>query len=103
MALSDDRYPEIRAGTERIKAEKPYKERDDAIAALDWLSSAAADLRGAQRGLGPSDIVEMTKLASDANVLDNLSEAIRTRMKANGQDVPSRHGGSSSDALQVDS
>jgi hypothetical protein len=103
MALSDHRYTEIHAGTERIRAEKPYDKRDDAIAALDWLSSAASDLRGAQRGLGPSEIVEMTKLAGDADALDSLSEAIRSKMKANAQDVPSRHGGSSSDALQVDS
>ncbi|MET0864889.1 MAG: hypothetical protein ABWZ98_11190 [Nakamurella sp.] len=102
MALSDDRYAEIRAGAERIKAEKPYEKRDDAIAALDWLNSAGSDLRAAQRSLEPSDIVQMTKLATDINVLDSLSEAIRTRMKANEQGVPSRHGGASSDELRVD-
>ena len=103
MALSEDRYAEIHAGIERIKAEKPYEGRDEAIAALDWLSSAASDLRGAQRGLAPEEIVQITKLASDIDVLESLSEAIRTRMKANDQGVPSRHGGVSSDKLEVDS
>ncbi len=103
MALSADRYTEIHAGTERIKAEKPYENRDDAIAALDWLSSAVSDLRGAQRALEPHEIVEITSIAADIETLDSLSEAIRTRMKANEQGVPSRHGGLSSDKLEVDS
>ena len=47
MALSDDRYTEIHAGAERIKAEKPYDKRDDAIAALDWLTFS--DVRPARR------------------------------------------------------
>jgi hypothetical protein len=103
MALSDDRYTEIHAGAERIKEEKPYKKRDDAIAALDWLTSALADLRGAQHALAASDIVQITRLGGDIEVLENLSKAIRTRMKANEQGVPGRHGGTSSDKLEVDS
>ncbi|MET0965497.1 MAG: hypothetical protein ABWZ02_03830 [Nakamurella sp.] len=103
MALSEERYTEIHAGAERIKEEKPYEKRDDAIAALDWLTSAVTDLRGAQRGLAPSDIVQITRLASDIEVLEGLSEAIRTRMKANEQGVPGRHGGTPSDKLEVDS
>ena len=103
MALSDDRYSEIRDGAERIRQEKPYEKRDDAIAALDWLSSAVSDLRGAQRAREPREIVEITRLAADMDSLDSLSEAIRTRMKANDQGVPSRHGGVSSDKLEVDS
>ena len=103
MALSEDRYTEIHSGIERIKAEKPYENRDDAIAALDWLSSAVSDLRGAQRAREPHEIVEITRLAADIDSLDSLSEAIRTRMKANDQGVPSRHGGVSSDKLEVDS
>ena len=45
----------------------------------------------------------ITSIAADIETLDSLSEAIRTRMKANEQGVPSRHGGLSSDKLEVDS
>ena len=103
MALSDDRYSEVHDGAERIRQEKPYEKRDDAIAALDWLTSAVTDLRGAHRELAPSDIVQITRLAGDIEVLESLSEAIRTRMKANEQDLPGRHGGTPSDKLEVDS
>ena len=102
MAFSDQRYTDIRAGAERIRLEKPYENRDDAVAALDWLSAAVSDLRGAQKRLPAGEIVEITRLGADIDVLDGLSQAIATRMNANDQHVPGRHGGRTSGELDID-
>lgn len=99
MKLSDDRYDEIISGTERIKQEKPYADRDDAIAALDWITAATDDLRRAQHKLKPAEILLIADLERHIAALDSLHQSIQSRMAANDQHIPGRHGGEATDAL----
>jgi len=98
----DADHDEIIAGIERIRDEKPYADADAAISALDWISSATSDLRREQKALADSDIVRFGKLEHTLSVLGSLHESIQSRMTANDQKIPNRHGGPSSDALDVD-
>jgi hypothetical protein len=102
MTRPDDNHDEIIAGIERIRNEKPYADAADAISALDWIGSATAELRREQKKLADSDILLFGRLGKTLAALDSLHESIQSRMDVNDQKVPNRHGGPSSDALDVD-
>jgi hypothetical protein len=93
---------EIIAGIEKIRDEKPYERAQDAITALDWISSATSKLRKEQQRLAESDILLFGKLEQTLSVLHGLHESIQSRMTTNEQKIPNRHGGPSSDALDVE-
>ena len=88
--VSEERLASILSGVEKIKQDKPYADDADAIAALDWISAATADLNGAL-GRSATDTAAMANLQELLGSLDALHSSVTAAMKRNGQDVPSRH------------
>ena len=88
--VSTERLEAILSGMETIQQDKPYKDNADAIAALDWISAATADLSG---GLARSadDTAAMARLQELLDALGRLHASITAAIKRSGDDVPLRH------------
>lgn len=97
--VKDERYVEILAGVEKIKQEKPYDDTADAIAALDWLSSAGDDLRKGMKD-SADDVGAVARLQELLNSVDALHTSVQSKIKRDGDDVPLRH--SKEPAARVD-
>lgn len=88
--VSDERYVQILSGVERIKQEKPYGAEADAVAALDWLSSAGSDLRGGLNN-AEGDVAQIARLQGLLETVDALHASVTARMQREGDAVPTRH------------
>jgi len=86
---SEDRLDEIDSGIDRIRSEKPYENHSDAIAALDWLTSASNDVRKVLNA--SDDIGTITRLQDRIDTLESLHSSVVARMKRTDTDVPERH------------
>jgi hypothetical protein len=88
--VSADRLDDILSGIEKVKQDKPYADDAEAIAALDWISAATADVTGAL-GRSAEDTSAMATLQELLNSLEALHSSVTAAMKRAGQDVPRRH------------
>jgi hypothetical protein len=88
--VDDERYVEIQAGLEKIRAEKPYDDTSDAIAARDWLGKAINDLRK-QLHQSTDDSGALARLHELLTLSESAASSIEARIKQQGDRVPQRH------------
>jgi hypothetical protein len=88
--VTEQRLDAIATGIEKIKQDKPYDDTADAIAALDWISAATADLRTAL-GRATADPAALAALQDLLDSLQRLHSSIGAGIKRSGGDVPRRH------------
>ena len=88
--VPEERLGAILAGIEKIKQNKPYDDNADAIAALDWISAATADLTSAL-AQSADDTTAIANVQELLDTLGRLHASISAGIKRNGGDIPRRH------------
>ena len=85
-----ERLEAIHSGIEKIRQDKPYADNSDAIAALDWISSATDDVKSTLDE-SADEVTAIANLQELIDSLERLHSSITSAIRRSGEDVPRRH------------